>query len=94
MRYPDREEVRLTDQPLAVGDTFQIDYEEWFVAEERAPENFRATARLMCERAAKQRALAAKMQADDAERRRRIVGLERKATARRQRVVGDDTVEG
>ena len=80
LRWPDSEEVRLTDQPLAVGDTFQIGYDEWVALAEAPAENPRATARLMCERAKAQRALAAKMQADDAARRRRIVALESRRT--------------
>ena len=88
LRYPDREEVRLTDQPVAVGDTFEIDYEEWFVVEENEPENRRATARFLCERTKEQRALAAKMQADDAQRRVRIQRLEQRAAAQRKRLDG------
>ena len=86
LRYPDREEVRLTDQPLTVGETFQIDYEEWFVAEkDDRPENPRASARLICDLAVSQRAKAAKVQADDAERRRRMTDVEPRAPKQRRR---------
>ena len=31
LRFPDREEVRLTDRPLGVGDTLEINGGDWLV---------------------------------------------------------------
>ena len=75
LRQDDREEVRLTDRPLSVGDTLQIENDEWNVVLEREPSDVRATAAFLCELAQAQRARAAKMQADDAERRERMERL-------------------
>ena len=78
LSYPDRDEVRLTDQPAAVGDRVVIDYDDWIVVEARKPEDIRATARLMCELATSQRTRAAKMRTDDKARRSRFAELERR----------------
>jgi hypothetical protein len=48
LSFPDREEVRLTDEPVSVGDTIQIDHVPWRVLFERDPRNRFATACYLC----------------------------------------------
>lgn len=43
-------ELRLTDQPADIGDTVQINDEDWIVVR-KSPGSARAEARLECERA-------------------------------------------
>lgn len=47
LRFQDREEVRLTDRPLDVGNTLAIEGREWFV-ESREAKRGRAAARFIC----------------------------------------------
>jgi hypothetical protein len=47
--YSHGDEVRLTDQPLAIGDTMQIDYVDWKVVLESPPAGATAAARYVCE---------------------------------------------
>ena len=47
MRFPDREEVRLTDTPLAVGSNVEIAGTEWLVQSEEAQQG-RVLARFIC----------------------------------------------
>jgi hypothetical protein len=47
--FPDgREETRLTDHPVAVGDALDIMATQWEVVERTPPEGVRAEARFMC----------------------------------------------
>ena len=74
--YPEREEVRLGERPLSVGQTFGINYDEWEVIWEREPADQRATACYLCVLTGEQRARAEKMREDDAAQRERIRLLE------------------
>jgi hypothetical protein len=47
LRFPDRDEVRLTDRPIEVGGTLEINGSGWLVESEE-PHDGRAAARLIC----------------------------------------------
>jgi hypothetical protein len=49
LRYPDRDEVRLTDVPPDVGETLRIAGELWTVRLASDPSNARATKRFLFE---------------------------------------------
>ena len=70
--FPDREEVRLTDSPVTVGERVSISGDEWSVVVEREPEDIRATARFLCELTKQQRERDRKVRDADAARRRRL----------------------
>jgi hypothetical protein len=47
----DEQEVRLTDQPLPIGEAVPIGEERWLVQREAAPERTDAVTRYVCVRA-------------------------------------------
>jgi hypothetical protein len=47
----DEQEVRLTDQPLQIGEAVPIGEERWLVESEAAPERTDAMTRYICVRA-------------------------------------------
>ena len=49
LSFRDREEVRLTDRPLAVGDILELDHRHWRVVDARPPIGGRAEASYVCE---------------------------------------------
>lgn len=75
LRYPDGDEVRLTDHPLPTDSTVEIAGENWMVTLEREPANIAATARFLCELTTSQRERAQRMQAFDRDMRKRIAAL-------------------
>lgn len=51
LRFPDgHEELRLTDIPVAIGQTLTIMGKDWVVVSDRKPSDPRFTARFVCER--------------------------------------------
>jgi hypothetical protein len=76
LQFPDgREEIRLTDEPVAVGDTVAIRGASWEVvapALTRSAAEIGATAGFLCELTREQRARAVEMRLEDEQRRFRI----------------------
>jgi hypothetical protein len=70
--YPDREEVRFTDRPVAVGDTVEINHEEWDVLFERDPADMLATTRFLLRLAREQRDRVSVMRERDRAMRERV----------------------
>jgi len=64
--FSDREEARLTDRPLSVGDTVSVAGYDWTVVLEREPAHVTATARLVCEWTQAQRNRAVDTRGEDA----------------------------
>jgi hypothetical protein len=76
LRYPDRDEVRVTDRPLPEGEVVEIDGTSWHVVLDREPADIRATARYLCRLSEAQRERARGMRAGECARRVRLAGLE------------------
>jgi len=75
-RYPDRDEVRLTDRPLPEGEAVEIGGTSWHVVLDREPGDIRAAARYVCRLSEAQREQARGVRAGDSARRVRLEGLE------------------
>ena len=78
LRYEDRDELRMTDRPLVVGETLQIAGESWTVTLERDPADIAATAQFLCELTFSQRERARRAQAFDAEMHERLGRLQKR----------------
>jgi hypothetical protein len=76
LRYPDRDELRLTDEPLVPGETVDIAGDRWSVVLERDPVDVRATARFLCELTVSQRERAKRMRAFNREIQERLAKLQ------------------
>jgi hypothetical protein len=48
LRFPDREEIRVTDRLLVVGTTFVLGAYEWLVEDEQPIQGAVAVARYVC----------------------------------------------
>lgn len=75
-RYPDRDEVRLTDRPLPEGEVVELGGTSWHVVLDREPADTRAAARYLCRLSEAQRERARGIWAGDSARRVRLAGLE------------------
>jgi hypothetical protein len=75
-RYPDRDEVRLTDRPLPEGEAVEIGGTSWHVVLDREPADIRAAARYLCRLSEAQPERARGVRAADSARRVRLAGLE------------------
>lgn len=76
LRYPDRDELRLTDRPLPTDRLVEIAGETWSVTLEREPADIAATARFLCELTTSQGERAQRMQALDRDLRERISAVQ------------------
>jgi hypothetical protein len=76
LRYPDRDEVRMTDRPLPEGEAVEIGGTSWHVVLDREPADIRAAARYVCRLSEAQRERARGVRAGDSARRVRLEGLE------------------
>jgi hypothetical protein len=81
LRFPDgREELRLTDVPVALGETLTVLGREWTVVLERDPADVRATAQYLCKLTLEQRGRAEAARKANSEMRKRLARRrERKA---------------
>jgi hypothetical protein len=74
LRYPDRDEVRLTDAPLSTSSTVEIAGETWTVTLDREPTtDMAATPRFLCELTTSQRERAERLQAFNRDMRARML---------------------
>ena len=70
----DHQEVRITDEPLVIGDVFDLNGTHWEVVRALAPSD-RAHARVQCRRATEMRRTADEMRIRAEATRRRLKGL-------------------
>jgi len=72
LQFADREELRVTDRPVAMGDELEILGKSWTVVGEREPEENRASGRFVCEMTNAPRSQAIEMRIEDEELRHRL----------------------
>jgi hypothetical protein len=90
LRYEDRDEIRLTDRPVSVGQSVEIAGESWTVTLERDPEDGGATAQFLCELTLSQRQRAKRLQTLNAEMEGRLVHLRQRMDGHSDQPAPDD----